>query len=1749
MRTLSVDQVREEAAKRNLRLALIVTALDLELQAVIAHLIPLASVKGRDGVIYECGVFHDVGQDWLVIVAETGAGTHQAQAVITSAHMQFEPELQIFVGVGGSRKSDIPIGSVVAADHVYMPYGGKYDERGFSGRPREFAAHPHLLSVARKVRRDKAWIARIRDPADGSLPPRDVYPVTFPPVGHIAPAVSTEAVVADTKGDLAELIAKHFADACIVEMEGYGAIYAASQELKPAIVVRGVSDMTENKEPGTDAIRQPIAACHAAAFAFELLVQWNRFYPKGIAAALPTSPDTRPPAAKPEERNEFPDKTRHHTNYVLNLDSELSALPSEHIAAIETLLRELTSEPDLRIEKFESRPFSLALSSPTNAVARIDASKLREALESGFALHLFGLVPEHELQELGEITDELLRASSDLLAWPSTLPDGEWLERPELQTLLKLPRENLRSATAIIGPPGSGKSALLAALSKKVTEQGYPVLAIKADLLDTEITNEADLRAWLELSDRPSTLLTRVAAFRPTFLLIDQLDALAGYLDLRTGRLNAVLNLVRRLGKIDNVHIVLSARRFEYEHDVRLRSISAESLTLQLPAWSQVLTLLESKGIKAAGWPTDAQEVLRSPQALATYLRLSESQRSEPLGSYHAMLDRLWTEHVLKGSNGPRCSQLAGTIADTMAEEESLWVARARYDHAHGDIAALIGAGVLTLNTAGVSIGFAHQTVFDYALARAFAQERRRLSSYVLERQSSLFVRPKALAALSYLRATDPNSYIEELREIWDARGLRRHLRLLLIDFLGQQTEPLDAEVLLMEQALKSPGERAVAFRAMTGSAGWFRRFARSYIADAMGEGAPAADWATDLLISAWSNDPAGVTSLLRQRWLGDNANDARVWVVIQRAPVWAEEMIDIAVTVLSRTEIAAIFLDNLVAEVGVDQPEVALRLLRAGLERELKSAQSVAAERAAKAKALDASFKEMSSWYVLNNPRDPIKRLVETSNDWDSVPALSGRAPSAFLDLLWPWLLGALNTLLEYSRDGEPALGYPLTYGVDYRFEGEHTMGLPEPSLLAAARTAVEKLAADAPDELRAWIAANKEVALAPVQRLIAHSFTANAGEFAEDALTFLSEDHRRLCLGGIQDVSGTTTRLIGAVSDHWSEAQVRSFEMMVWNFKPAAPSHLSDAPARRNWQNVLRRLRLSLLRALPARRASDQTRRRLQEEERAFPDNSLGVTYSGVRSIGSIMSATDIRRASDEDVLKAFQRLPDSTGWDHPRNWEKGGNVQLAREFANFAKEEPDRALRLIERFAPEFGTRGAGYALESMGETANPIKLMQAIVALADRGFEGSEFRGLVAMAVDRLLNRGVKIEDAVVDLFRRWLTTSEASDPDLADEAGQDEEADQDEEDLGISTVHLNQEGDDLDARSLLWGMGGLSIVPTGAYPVLQALVRTYLINDDTRALGEILEDVLDHVHDKKTWQHLLLTLIHLRPQKDDDAGRTILKRLFGRFPEFVGTKELAFLLGHINRWAPDLVEDELVKWREARGRGARRGYGELVSLMALLHPKRCWSQEALEAIVRSKEDRDARAGAATTAVNLWGEPAHRARATELLVSLLPDASSDEWSAVFDLFRLNDELTPEPHTVALLESIVDNMQQAPRLESTFVVDRLATLLPHEAPLVARIAEALVRKWHDELGNIRTGTAATAPQLVHIAVTLHRLGPATREDGTRLFEQLLDIDAYTARATLDEIDNRFRHERIHRRPRLPRRTQQQRRRTRTG
>jgi len=50
------------------------------------------------------------------------------------------------------------------------------------------------------------------------------------------------------------------------------------------------------------------------------------------------------------------------------------------------------------------------------------------------------------------------------------------------------------------------------------------------------------------------------------------------------------------------------------------------------------------------------------------------------------------------------------------------------------------------------------------------------------------------------------------------------------------------------------------------------------------------------------------------------------------------------------------------------------------------------------------------------------------------------------------------------------------------------------------------------------------------------------------------------------------------------------------------------------------------------------------------------------------------------------------------------------------------------------------------------------------LAERAFDGEEFRGSAARAIERLIRRNVVIDDRVVAVLEGWLETPAPADPD-------------------------------------------------------------------------------------------------------------------------------------------------------------------------------------------------------------------------------------------------------------------------------------------------------------------------------------------------------------------------------------------------
>ena len=1339
------------------------------------------------------------------------------------------------------------------------------------------------------------------------------------------------------------------------------------------------------------------------------------------------------------------------------------------------------------------------------------------------------------LGSLEAVRPQLEAASREVLKWPKTLPDGEEIDRPELVELEARIEGSTGSTTAVLGKPGSGKSAFVSTLAHRYIERGWAVLAIKGDMLDADISKDTELQEHLGLDAKPSDLLEQLAETGPVLLILDQVDALARYIDLRTSRLSVLLNLVRRLGRTDNIHIVLSSRTFEFEHDSRLKIVAAESVSLELPPWSEVLTVLESHGVHAAGWPQDAQEVMRSPQALATYLTLKVRHTSEAFASYQTMLDRLWKERVLEHDEGGRRSLLATEIANLMADEESLWLATARFDENTRDIDALESAGILTRMDG--RLGFTHQTLFDYALARNFARKSGRLSGYVLERQESLFLRPKLWAALTYLRDAERNTYHRELEAIWNAPNLRRHLRYLLIEFIGQQAEPTEREEVLMVEALRSSPQKARAYRALSGSSGWFEHFHRTFIADAMSEDDENASQMIDVLARAWSFAPLNVEQLLRDRWAPYPEHDTRTWWVLQNAPHWTDEVLAIACSIVQRTDIGPFQIDHVIGTIGVNQPEAALQLVRTRLDHELDIAQAHSAELAKEEKpefdsgAEDAGWSaEEVAWAFEKNPKIPLKKLIEDRNGWDTLPTLAERAPSSFLEILWPWFERCFEALSALSENRLRDLEYPLSHDADFRFDKEEDTASRVPALLGALRTAAEQLAETKPDEWLGWVARLSRIEVNPVQSLIAHGFTVAPERFAGPALEFLLADDRRYCLRCSGAMTGSSTRLVEGVSPHWSEAEVERFESAMMGYNPVPGPDRTDVEQRRSWISVVRRIKLTILRAVPKHRLTAKGRRHIEQEERVFGDAYVGIRSLPAKRIGSLMDAAAMARAKNKDVITAFRTLPDETGQKHPKRLMAGGNVQLSSAFADFSKENPERASHVLKALDSKTGTRAAGYALDAMSEKTAPDLVLDVLHDVVERKFDNEEFREYASQAIAKLVERGVQIDDRTVAILEKLLAEP------ITDDAGTENTDDETEAETAMGSAPDDREEEDCTHRSMLWGHGGFSRIPSGDCSVVVALIGILLDRNDLDHLYRALDTYLERCKDPPSWDRVLEVLP--RPSQDEGPRRAdFLGRLFAEVPGLVESKAATNTVMTSHRWSGDFADSQLDRWKDSERASARQTYGEIVAMTSLMDPSLAWAQTRRDELVSETTLREARAGAALTAAHLWPRPGVRPRAAHLLVGLLREDDPDVWKAVSEIFRISDELTPDEATIALLEAIAKKPGHALRRNANFVAARLATLLPHEAELVARVAESLISDWRMEIGDRQTTTAMAAQELVDLAVTLHRLGPNTREVGTRLFEELLEIDTHEARQTLEELDSRFRDRAPSQRPRLAR------------
>jgi nucleoside phosphorylase len=238
---------------------LVVTAKDLEAAAVLDFLVATDEELDVDGTLVEIARLGDL----RVGVMTTGPGNIAAATMTAAVATTHKPHAVVFIGIAGGIK-DVSLGDVVVATKVYGYESGKETDDGFETRPEVARSDHALVQRAHRISRDGAWRHRAGlGPTDSSR-------------SFVAPIAAGEKVIASRRSEVVSRLRRTYGDALAVEMEGSGALDAAYRVKTPGLVVRGISDLLDDKAAADASGSQPRAAKNAAAFALEVILSYHR---------------------------------------------------------------------------------------------------------------------------------------------------------------------------------------------------------------------------------------------------------------------------------------------------------------------------------------------------------------------------------------------------------------------------------------------------------------------------------------------------------------------------------------------------------------------------------------------------------------------------------------------------------------------------------------------------------------------------------------------------------------------------------------------------------------------------------------------------------------------------------------------------------------------------------------------------------------------------------------------------------------------------------------------------------------------------------------------------------------------------------------------------------------------------------------------------------------------------------------------------------------------------------------------------------------------------------------------------------------------------------------------------------------------------------------------------------------------------------------------------------------------------------
>ena len=890
------------------------------------------------------------------------------------------------------------------------------------------------------------------------------------------------------------------------------------------------------------------------------------------------------------------------------------------------------------------------------------------------------------------IADAVRRVNDRYIAMTATeLINDAYIVREIVDEIIGGLHDHTQKGALVVAPGGFGKSCVIAQCIEHLSATGTPFISVRLDSVQRCITSR-QLGEQLDLPASPAVVLAGMADNVSSVLVVDQLDAMSLVSGRNPDLWMAFSELCDDVQEYPRMKMILACREFDLGHDHRLRPLAGSNsgfskYTLGKLSNGEIMDSLTGAGMGHFEPSKRQLDILGVPFHLLLFL---QGQRRTAFGSVGQLYDAYWErkQRNLRERLGrtPRWKEVVDALTERMSADQVLFAPKTLVDDWMDDAQAMVSEHVLVDMDEQYQYRFFHESFFDYAYARRFASEDRRVVDFLRSHEQHLFRRSQVRQILDYRREQDFSRYISDVRDIFEAEDVRFHIKRMVASGFSRVERPRREEWELLEPYLSHGPLKRYVSGALYSHLGWFdllnscgvfRRWLAS--GDSVRIDVAIRYLEPPDLQESRSSEIAALISPYAQSGIAWEHRLIRMmsWHKIHKSSEMRSLHIDMinsgAYDDYSGPSTGGGFWRQYY-DVEKECPIFLIDVCRTWFERSVRR--------------LDDGI----AWSFLGN-------VVQNTSDLGAQLILdAARAePKYYLERMLSVVVNAIVQTQHVDGDEIRNRLWPMLSNV----------GNPDSideAILLALRHALQHLAKHDLILFRTHVTPLLRYRDQTIAYLVLSSWQENPEEFADECVQYLLDDQRRLNVGygsWVGDGPGTghcaiSRRAIAAVSSHCSGDLFIHLEAAIVGYQTA---YETRNPQRCGFTELL------LLRALDRSRMSSTGIARVHELEKEFPRLEDAIVQEDATFeadfVGSPIPKERAQFMTDEQWIFAMNDYRDS-----PHITLDGGALELSRLLTEFAREDRNRFASIALRMPAHIDSIYFAAILDGLsGRLVNP------------------------------------------------------------------------------------------------------------------------------------------------------------------------------------------------------------------------------------------------------------------------------------------------------------------------------------------------------------------------------------------------------------------------------------------------------------